>query len=68
MPKPNQFRLTMALGNAAFTGCAGDEIARILRSLADRMDGLIILMAEDFPLIDANGNRVGAAELTGEDV
>ena len=53
--------LTIRTGNAAFEGIPELEIARILRVAADRLerepDGL-----EGFPLMDANGNRVGSVE------
>lgn len=45
--------------NAAFEGGRGTEIARILRKLADRVDGTDA--RDRVRLMDVNGNAVGAA-------
>lgn len=53
--------ITIDTGNAAFTGMAGLECARILRELAERIEGIDVI-DEDFDPIrlrDINGNRVG---------
>lgn len=56
------FRLGIATDNAAFEGeTRNDEIARILRALADEIVGA---SRDTFPLRDANGNTVGRAEFT----
>ena len=44
--------------NEAFDGANGSEIARILRKLADKIDGTDV--AESIMLQDINGNTVGA--------
>lgn len=43
--------------NAAFSDCAGDEIARILRELADEIE--LDSEPDSCILRDVNGNRVG---------
>lgn len=46
--------------NAAFqNGNSGAEIARILRELADKVDGQDVVF-ELIPIYDSNGNRVGS--------
>ena len=53
------------LGNAAFHDAPGGiELARILRALADRLDGDSIGKNDCRPLIDSNGNRVGEYRTT----
>lgn len=54
--------LRVETDNAAFEGAdAGPELARILRSLADRVAPMQATgeESESGPVIDANGNRVG---------
>jgi hypothetical protein len=52
--------LTLASGNAAFTDNPAQEVARILRALAQRIDD----GAEgQFSLRDVNGNACGSAFL-----
>jgi hypothetical protein len=55
------FSLEIDTGNAAFEDSPGAEVARILRVVAERIeageDGVIALM-------DANGNKVGLADLS----
>ena len=66
-----QFQLSIDMDNAAFVDDSG-ELARILRSLADRLDangGINALDISDFtalPVRDSNGNRVGVASITFE--
>jgi hypothetical protein len=56
------FALSINMDNAAFADpYNGSEVARILRELADRIDGKELTMGEWRPLQDINGNRVGAA-------
>ena len=50
-------------GNAAFDDDPTAEVARIIRALADRMEGAS--PDEDYPLRDINGNKVGAAVFRG---
>jgi hypothetical protein len=50
-------------GNAAFSdGNDGSETARILRHLADRIDGEILSKNDCRFAMDINGNRVGQLE------
>lgn len=55
-------RITINMDNAAFAPPAGDELARILRDLANRVDHAYP-MAGAQPLYDINGNHVGQAEM-----
>jgi hypothetical protein len=50
----------MNCDNAAFDPEPALEVARILRALADRIEGATPY--DSFPLQDANGNTIGAAE------
>lgn len=55
------------LDNAAFED--SEEVSRILRSLADRIevqviDGSLIANAEEFTLMDFNGNWAGSARIS----
>ena len=44
--------------NAAFQDCRGEEIARILKEAAEKIeDG-----STDFPIYDINGNKIGKCE------
>jgi len=57
-----QFKIIIEQGNDAFAhGLNGIETARILRELADRIDGLN-LDGFSKPLFDYNGHKVGLAE------
>ena len=58
-----EFKLAIESGNAAFTTDPDEEVARILRTTAERLgDG------EHYGNIhDANGNRVGSYELREDD-
>jgi hypothetical protein len=58
-----KFKIEIDCGNAAFEDDATGEVARILRSLADRLERG---MAASFPLHDFNGNKVGTAGFTEE--
>lgn len=64
------FELEIKTGNAAFQDSnVGNEVARILRELADLVQGATGI--DDFQtaiLRDRNGNRVGRATLDHEDV
>ena len=55
-----EFSLRITCDNAAFGGDPNAEVARILRALADRLEGAS--PDEDYPLRDVNGNRVGRAD------
>lgn len=50
-----RFVLEMDCDNDAFTDTPGDEMARILRVVARRVEGGEF----DGKLVDANGNKVG---------
>jgi hypothetical protein len=53
--------IEIRMDNAAFDDAPAAELAQILRDLANRIDhdG----QADDGPLFDANGNRVGSIHL-----
>ena len=61
-----KFTLTMNMDNAAFTesGYPEVETARILRKLSGQVAGINLEPGDGFPLMDANGNKVGTAEVT----
>jgi hypothetical protein len=61
------FQLTIDCDNAAFEDCAGEEIARILHTVAKRVehnDASVIRERSPISLYDLNGNLVGEASLT----
>ena len=45
--------------NQAFDQAEGQQVARILRGLADRLENLDKLQESQLPLRDINGNNVG---------
>lgn len=55
--------ITMSLDNAAFDDGAGNvngyEVARILRDWSKCIDNETLDAGDDWPLMDANGNKVG---------
>ena len=51
------------LDNDAFSGCAGDEVARILRELADKVEYDTLEGFGAHSLRDLNGNTVGHCEV-----
>lgn len=56
------FKLTIRTENEAFDGFPGDELARILRDVAEKLqDGRNRAVC-----VDVNGNTVGSWELTSE--
>jgi len=55
--------IQIKMDNAAFDP-SGTEAARILRELADRLDGDNLRAKDLRPLRDINGNRVGEAKVT----
>lgn len=64
--------VTIHTGGDAFNGGAGAELARILRKLADDLEGAgadwgDTLDGAQLRLYDVNGNHVGAADLTTDD-
>ena len=55
-----KYYLKLYLENDAFAEGAGPEVARILRELAERVEGYSFTNAPTrFPVRDINGNRVG---------
>lgn len=62
-----KFSLEIDCNNAAFEGDPTAEIARLLRAVADAVPSIGIggrRLRNELPLFDADGNRVGSAELT----
>jgi hypothetical protein len=59
-----RFKLQFHCDNAAFDEHAPGEVARVLRSLADRIEPRADL-PELVHLFDLNGNCIGAAVTTG---
>ena len=56
-----KLKITIDRGNAAFSdGADGPEVARILRTLADKLEGVNTEQGGEIRLFDSNGNRVGA--------
>lgn len=56
------FRLTIRTNSAAFVDAGGAEVARILREIADSVDGLtfpLVVEIKTQSVFDVNGNRVG---------
>lgn len=58
--------ITIGLDNAAFedAGANGIEAARILRSIADNMDGLAMERGYEAYAQDTNGNRVAYVKVS----
>jgi hypothetical protein len=62
-----KLKIVMTMDNAAFeeeNGGSGTEAARILRKIADRIDGENCTVGDVTPCMDINGNRVGEAKVT----
>jgi hypothetical protein len=61
METMRQFVMVLDCDNAAFDNDAGAEIARVLRSVADTVSGMMLVEDIDHPrpIRDANGNHVG---------
>lgn len=55
--------ITINCDSAAFEDCAGDEVARILRKVAERFDGDDSTASYGFSLKDINGNTVGRVDI-----
>jgi len=58
-------KIEMSLANSAFCETNGDEIARILRVLADKAEGCQ-LDGVCFNLRDINGNTIGTCEIDSD--
>ena len=58
-------KIEIEMDNEAFQPDNGGEAARILRALADTIDGDSLDSSDRLPgLMDVNGNRVGSATVT----
>ena len=61
--------IKIEMNNAAFEGdCDGEELARILRELADRICWAGIEPSDVFGLRDVDGNSVGWMKVTGRKI
>ena len=60
--KMENFTLNIETVNAAFDNGSTEEIARILRQLAQRLENEGMEAGQEFVLRDANGNKVGSAK------
>lgn len=57
--------ITINMDNAAFADVNnGTEVARILRKLANSIDGISLTANSERGLLDVNGNRVGKATVS----
>jgi len=54
------------MDNAAFEDINGQEAARILRKLADKIDGGSLEDGDSVSAIDINGNKVGRLRVKGD--
>ncbi len=53
-------KLTVDMDNAAFEEAGPSvELARILREIANRIDGVPVSAGDWYAAMDANGNKVG---------
>lgn len=59
------FTITIDTANAAFQPTPGDEIARILVNVAERVAGTVVV--DGGKVIDVNGNVVGEYAHTDDD-
>lgn len=60
-----KLKVTIEMDNAAFEDQAGSECARILRDVADKLEGRdMVSTGELFTTRDYNGNRVGEVKVT----
>lgn len=59
------FKLEFETGNAAFDDMPEIEVARILRQIADRIEGPAGRFY-DAPVRDINGNRIGSVYFDAE--
>jgi|JI10StandDraft_1071094.scaffolds.fasta_scaffold644519_2 hypothetical protein len=63
-----KFDVALCTDNAAFAEYTGAEVARILRALADEVEGQLAEgRSQIIRLRDRNGNRVGFASYIGDD-
>jgi hypothetical protein len=59
-----KFHLTIECDNPAFEDDPYAEIGRILAVVAENLADGLTADQQPYPLFDANGNRVGAWEMT----
>ena len=60
-----KFKLTITMDNAAFEDANnGYEVARILRELANRIEGMELTRGDSLSLRDSNGNTVGSVTVS----
>lgn len=59
----NHITITITTGNAAFEVSEAEEVARILRGLADRIERNNYLPDDGNRLLDSNGNKVGTVKV-----
>lgn len=57
-----QFQMTVEMDNAAFEDGGHEELARILRKVADQVE----YGNDSRACMDSNGNKVGSFEITGK--
>ena len=60
-------KITIECGNAAFENAPGEEVARILRAVADRLENTCLGERRSGVCRDANGNFAGEWCLDLED-
>ncbi len=67
----HQITIKISAKNAAFENLESYETARILRGIADKLNGpeqcWTVASIDEKPLFDVNGNRVGAIVITHKD-
>lgn len=59
-----KLKISIDMENAAFEDCNGNEVARILKQLAERLECEALDTDYNMPLGDLNGNCVGNAKVT----
>lgn len=59
-----RIQIEFTTGNAAFAESPTGEIARILRSLAERVESGMV--TDETPIRDINGNRVGTMTIRAD--
>lgn len=58
-----ELKIRIEMDNAAFEDEPSVEVSRILRKIIKEIDGLSLSVGTYIPLMDANGNKVGTAEV-----
>ena len=62
MEKTRIFQLAVKMENDAFESSQGEEVARILRKIADTVEREALLVPGHCSIRDYNGNNVGTYE------